>query len=83
MFMSSNGLVERFSVGKSAEVEGSAPPILIEICCEVIVAEGQCQSLRSNMRNTMLTVESEWHIHPFELFESLQSQHRPSCCPNA
>lgn len=37
--MTSDGLVERFSQGKSTEVEGSAPAILVQIGCEVVIAK--------------------------------------------
>jgi len=37
MFMTGNGLVERFTVCETTEVEGLAPAILVEICSEVIV----------------------------------------------
>ena len=36
--MSSNGLVERFSVGKATEVERGTPSIFVKIGCEVVVA---------------------------------------------
>ena len=41
--MTSDCLIERFSVAKSAEVERCAPSILVEICCKVVVTTSQCQ----------------------------------------
>ena len=37
VLVASNGLVERFTVGETAEVEGLAPAIFVEICSEVVV----------------------------------------------
>jgi len=37
VFVTRNGLVERFTVGETAEVEGLTPAILVEICSEVVV----------------------------------------------
>ncbi len=38
VLMTSNGLVERFTIGEAAEVEGLAPAVLVEICSEVVIA---------------------------------------------
>ena len=38
VFVTSDSLVERFSEGKPAEVEGCAPTILIKIGREIIIA---------------------------------------------
>jgi hypothetical protein len=37
VLMASNGLVERFTVGETAEVEGLAPAVLVEIRSEVVI----------------------------------------------
>jgi len=37
VFVTSNGLVERFTVCETAEVERLAPAIFVEICSEVVV----------------------------------------------
>jgi hypothetical protein len=38
VFVTSNGLVERFTVGETAEMEGLAPAVFVEICSKVVVA---------------------------------------------
>ncbi len=38
VLMAGDGLVEAFAVGKAAEVEGAAPAVFVDVCCEVVVA---------------------------------------------
>lgn len=38
MLMARNGLVEAFAIGKSAEVEATSPPVLVNIRSKVIIA---------------------------------------------
>jgi hypothetical protein len=37
VFVTGNGLVERFTVCEAAEVEGLAPTVFVEICAEIVV----------------------------------------------
>jgi hypothetical protein len=46
VLVAGNGLVERLTVGKTAEVEGGTPAILVEVGGEVVVA-GTMLSVRS------------------------------------
>ena len=41
VFVSSNGLVEPLTVGKSAEVERTSPAVLVEIGGKVVIVPGQ------------------------------------------
>lgn len=41
VFVSSNGLVEAFTVSESAEVERASPAILVEICGEIVIVPGK------------------------------------------
>ena len=38
MLMAGNGLVEAFTIGKAAEVEGGSPTVFVDVGCEVVVA---------------------------------------------
>lgn len=41
VFMSSNGLMEAFTVSESAEVKRASPAIFVKICDEIIVVLGK------------------------------------------
>jgi 4-hydroxy-3-methylbut-2-enyl diphosphate reductase IspH len=45
VFMTGNGLIERFTVSKAAKMEALAPAVLVEVGCEVIVMSGQSSIL--------------------------------------
>ena len=38
MFVSSDSLMERFSVGESTEMKTLRPPVLVKVGCEVVVS---------------------------------------------
>ncbi len=44
VLVAGNGLVEAFTIGKTAEVEGAAPAVFVDVCGEVVVAVHGCQS---------------------------------------
>lgn len=41
VFVSSNGLVEAFSISESAEMERTSPAIFVKICGEIVVVPGK------------------------------------------
>jgi hypothetical protein len=48
VFVTGNGLVERFPVCETAEVEGLAPTVLVEICSEVVIARNFSRAASCN-----------------------------------
>lgn len=41
VFVSSNGLMEAFTVSESAEMERASPAIFIEICGKIVIVPGK------------------------------------------
>lgn len=41
VFVSSNGLVEAFTISESAEMERPSPAIFVEICGEIVIVPGK------------------------------------------
>ena len=41
VFVSSNGLVETFTISETAEMKGASPAIFVEICGEIVVVPGK------------------------------------------
>ena len=42
VFVSSNGLVETFSISESAEMERAPPAIFVDICGKIVIVPGEC-----------------------------------------